>query len=416
MSAGTTPGTPEPQGSQRPRQETPWWRLVAQREVTTRVREKSFLIGIGLTVLFLIAFFVAAAVFGGPEDYDVAVVGPEEAALVEQAQGVLRGADSAEGSADGSEQATIDAVEVADTPAAEQAVTEGEVDAALLATGEGYELVGDDGVDTSLAAAVAQVVSASALQQNATEQGVDLTALDAGTQVDQRLLDPGAGDSDARSTVAFAFTLIFLMTAFAYGMAIAQSVVVEKETRVVELLAAAIPIRSLLWGKILGNTALALGQLLLVVVVGVGGLVVTGRTELLSGIGPAVGWYLAFFVLGFLALAALWSVAGSLAGRQEDLQSTTLPMQMLLFIPYFVSAFASDAVNEVVSMVPVASSMVMPARMAQESVPGWQIAVAIVLTVLAAVVFVRIGSRIYERTLLRSDGKIGLREALSTAR
>jgi ABC-2 type transport system permease protein len=390
------------------RQETPWWRLVAQREVTTRVREKSFLIGIGLTLLFLVGFFVAAAVFGGPEEHDVAVVGPEESVLVEQAQEVLRGA--------GAEQATIDTVEVADAAAAEQAVTDGEADAALLATGEGYELVGDDEVDSGLAAAVAQVVSTSALQQNAAEQGVDLGALDAGTQVDQRLLDPGAGDNESRSTVAFAFTLVFLMTAFAYGMAIAQSVVMEKETRVVELLAAAIPIRSLLWGKILGNTALALGQLLLVVGVGLAGLVVTGRTELLSGIGSAVAWYVAFFVLGFLALAALWSVAGSLAGRQEDLQSTTLPMQMLLFIPYFVSAFASDAVNVVVSMVPIASSMVMPARMAQESVPGWQIGVAIVLTVVAAVVFVRIGSRIYERTLLRSDGKIGLREALATAR
>lgn len=416
MSTGTTPDRQPARGSRRPRQETPWWRLVAQREVTTRVREKSFLFGVGLTLLFLVAFFVAAALFGGPDEYDVAVVGSEDTALVEQAQEVLRGAEAADGSDDAAEQATIEAVEVADVGAAEQAVTDGEVDAALLATDDGYELVGDDGVDTSLAAALRQVVSASALQQNASEQGVDLGALDAGTQVDQRFLDPGAGENEERSTVAFAFTLIFLMTAFAYGMAIAQSVVVEKETRVVELLAAAIPIRSLLWGKILGNTALALGQLLLVVAVGVGGLVLTGRTELLSGIGPAVAWYVAFFVLGFLALAALWSVAGSLAGRQEDLQSTTLPMQMLLFIPYFVSAFASDTVNVVVSMVPIASSMVMPARMAQEAVPGWQIGVAIALTVLAAVVFVRIGSRIYERTLLRSDGKIGLREALSTAR
>ena len=64
------------------------------------------------------------------------------------------------------------------------------------------------------------------------------------------------------------------------------------------------------------------------------------------------------------------------------------------------------------SMVPVASSMIMPARMAEGDVPAWQIAVAISATVVAAVLFVRIGSRIYERTLLRSDGRIGLREAL----
>jgi ABC-2 type transport system permease protein len=318
--------------------------------------------------------------------------------------------------ATGSDGAIVEAMEVDDAAAAETAVSDGDVDAALLPTDEGYEIVGDEEVDSDLGTALGQAVTAVVVQGNADAQGVDLAALNAGTQVEQRMLDPGAGDSEARSTVAFAFSLVFLMTALGYGMAIAQSVVQEKESRVVEILAAAIPIRALLWGKILGNTVLALGQLLLVVGVGVAGMLLTGRSELLSGVGPAVVWYVAFFVLGFLALAALWSVAGSLAGRQEDLQSTTLPMQMLLFIPYFVSALAGDRVNEVMSLVPIASTMVMPSRMAQETVPSWQIGVAIGATLVAAVVFVRIGSRIYERTLLHSGGKISLREAVASAR
>lgn len=389
------------------RQQTPWWRLVAEREVTTRVREKSFLVGLGITVAFVVGFFVAASFGGGPEEYDVAVVGDSDAALVQQVEDTLTAGGG--GDADAT---TVTAVEVADADAAEQAVTDGDAEAALLPTDDGYELVGETEVDPALAAAASQTVSGVQLQANAEEQGVDLAALNAGTQVDQRFLDPDAEDSGTRSTIAFAFTLIFLVTALGYGMTIAQSVVQEKESRVVEILAAAIPIRSLLWGKILGNTALALGQLVVVVVVGVVGMVVTGRGDVLSGVGPAVAWYVVFFVLGFLALAALWAVAGSLSSRQEDLQSTTLPMQMLLFIPYFVAAFASDAVNVVMSMVPVASSMIMPARMAEGAVPAWQIGVAIAATVAAAVLFVRVGSRIYERTLLRSDGRIGLREAL----
>jgi hypothetical protein len=38
----------------------------------------------------------------------------------------------------------------------------------------------------------------------------------------------------------------------------------------------------------------------------------------------AVAWYVALFVLGFVSLASLWSVAGSLASRQQDLQATTV--------------------------------------------------------------------------------------------
>lgn len=399
--------TRSPASQQSPRaQQTPWWRLVAEREVTTRVREKSFLIGLGITVLFVVGFFVAASFGGGPEEYDVAVVGDSDAALVQQVE------DTLAGGSDDDDATTVTAVEVADADAAEQAVRDGDADAALLATTDGYELVGEDEVDPALAAAVSQTVTGAQLQANAEEQGVDLEALNAGTQVEQRFLDPDAEDSGTRSTIAFAFTLVFLITALGYGMTIAQSVVQEKESRVVEILAAAIPIRSLLWGKIIGNTVLALGQLMVVVGVGVVGMLLTGRGDVLSGVGWAVAWYVVFFVLGFLALAALWAVAGSLSSRQEDLQSTTLPMQMLLFIPYFVSAFASDGVNVVMSMVPVASSMIMPARMAEGAVPAWQIGVAIAATVVAAVLFVRIGSRIYERTLLRSGGRIGLREAM----
>jgi hypothetical protein len=41
---------------------------------------------------------------------------------------------------------------------------------------------------------------------------------------------------------------------------------------------------------------------------------------------------------------------GSLVSRQEDLQSTTLPAQMVLFVPYFVAAFGSEEVRTVMSM------------------------------------------------------------------
>ena len=198
-------------------------------------------------------------------------------------------------------------------------------------------------------------------------------------------------------------------------MTIAQSVVQEKESRIVEILAAAVPIRSLLWGKIAGNTVLAMSQVTLLAVVGLVGLAAIGERDLLEGIGPAVLWYVAFFVLGFVALACLWAVAGSLASRQEDLQSTTLPGQMILLLPYLASVLAGDQLKTVLSMVPIVSTMIMPGRMAEGSVPWWQIAVAIAVTVAAAVLFVRVGSKLYERTLLRTSGRLGYRQAMREA-
>ena len=382
---------------------TPVWRIVAEREFMTKVRDKTFIGATVFTLLFLIGFFVVGSIIdGNSDDFDVAVVDGQDSALVQQAETLLQ-ADNPD--------ASITVEEVDDLAAAEVSVREGDADAALVRGDDGYELLGDDEIDTGLRAALTTAVSRDVLERNAAAQGVDLEALNEGTDIDVRLLDENADESGARSVVAFAFALVFFMTALGFGMSIAQSVTQEKESRVVEILAAAVPIRSLLWGKIIGNTVLALGQVVLLVAVGLVGLAITGRRELLTGISWAALWYVLFFVLGFLALAALWSVAGSLASRQEDLQATTMPGQLILIVPYFISVLASEQIQTIVSMLPIVSTMVMPGRMAQGDVPWWQIAVAIAATLVAAAVFVRVGSRLYERTLLRTGGRIKYRDA-----
>ena len=382
---------------------TPVWRIVAEREFMTKVRDKTFIGATVFTLLFLIGFFVVGSIIdGNSDDFDVAVVDGQDSALVQQAETLLQ-ADNPD--------ASITVEEVDDLAAAEVSVREGDADAALVRGDDGYELLGDDEIDTGLRAALTTAVSRDVLERNAAAQGVDLEALNDGTDIGVRLLDENADESGARSVVAFAFALVFFMTALGFGMSIAQSVTQEKESRVVEILAAAVPIRSLLWGKIIGNTVLALGQVVLLVAVGLVGLAVTGRRELLTGISWAALWYVLFFVLGFLALAALWSVAGSLASRQEDLQATTMPGQLILIVPYFMSVLASEQIQTIVSMLPIVSTMVMPGRMAQGDVPWWQIAVAIAATLVAAAVFVRVGSRLYERTLLRTGGRIKYRDA-----
>jgi len=378
------------------------WKVVAGREVSTRIRDKGFLGGTAfMLVLVAVVFVVVQIVSGRASTYDVAVIDDTAAAATKSADSIV-GAGS-------DDSVSVERVDTADD--AEQAVSDGDVDVALLPADAGYELVAEDEADDKLASALATGVSRTVIEANAQQQGVDLDELQAGTSLDKRSLDPDASTSDVRSGIGFAFVLIFYVTALSFGMMISQSVVQEKESRVVEILAAAVQIRALLWGKIAGNTLLGLAQVVLVVAAGLIGLAVTGRTELLSGVGPAAAWYVVFFVLGFVTLASLWSVAGSIASRQQDLQNTTLPGQAILFAPYLIAVFAGGQVKTVLSMFPVVSSMLIPSRMVEDHVPLWQIGVAIVVTVAAAIVFVRIGTRLYERTLLRTGRSIGYREA-----
>jgi ABC-2 type transport system permease protein len=374
------------------------WVLIAEREITTKLRDKTV---IGSTAVMLLLVLVAVIVpaliagNGGPDK--IAVIDDAGAKIVQQAK-----AD------DG-----FEVVRTSDRAAAEQVVTDGEVKAALLPGADGYVVLGKDRVDSGLESALREAAVNVGMEQNAARAGLTPEQLRAGTKVELELLKPGPLPDIVADFVNIGLALVFYMTALGFGMMIAQSVVQEKESRVVEILAGAVPISSLLWGKVLGNTALALAQIVVIAGASMVGLAATDQLAILSVIAPVAGWFVVFFVLGFVALAGLWAVAGSLATRQEDLGSTTLPGQMILMIPFFFSVFAGSSAKTVASFVPIASSMAMPGRMLTEKVPVWQPLLAIAILLAATVLIIRLGARLYERTLLQTGRRLGYREALA---
>ena len=56
------------------------------------------------------------------------------------------------------------------------------------------------------------------------------------------LLDPDAVDPVVAFLVPFVFAFVFFITSQTFGVQIAQSVVEEKQTRIVEILVAAVPV------------------------------------------------------------------------------------------------------------------------------------------------------------------------------
>ncbi len=384
------------------------WRVVAAREVTTQLRSRSFLVSVGALALGLIALVVVLTLTADQErTYDVAVIDDAGTAAVE------RGSEVADLLGEGT---GLDPRSYDNAADAERAVRDGDADAALLPADDGYELVGDAEVDGILGDALRTSVAELATERNAAEQDVDLAALTVGTVVSERLLDPDAEDAALRQIASFVFVLLFYVTALTFGMQIAATVTQEKESRVVEILAAAVPVRALLWGKIIGTSALAISLTVLLAAIGVVSLLVTGNGDALEVVGPAIGWYVVFFVLGFVALAGVWTMAGSLAPRQQDLSATTAPLQLVLFAPYLLAVTAGESVRTVVSMLPIVSTMLMPARLAEGDVPAWQLMVAVLTTVLAAVLLVVVSARVYERALLQTGHRMGFREALSGLR
>ena len=372
------------------------WRVVAAREIQVKLHDKTFLVSTAFLLVIVVASLLLPALISGGGT-SVGVVDDRASAVVERA--AATGAD-------------LEAKRVPNMSEIERELEQGDLDSALLATNDGYEVVGDSAVDAGVREALGQALTAEQVELNAESAGVSMVQLSAGSTLSERLLSPAPFPEGLTYALTFGFAFLFYITAISFGMVLAQSVVQEKETRIVEILAAAIPVRALLAGKVVGNTLLALGQLLLLASTALVGLLVTGEGKMLAELAAPAGWFAVFFLLGFVALAGLWAVAGSVATRQEDLQSTTLPAQTVLMVPLFAVLLGNDTMVAIASYIPIASTFAMPARMVSGDVPLWEPILAAMIVVAAAAGLVILAARIYERSLLQTQRRMGYRELL----
>ncbi|PPK97961.1 ABC-2 type transport system permease protein [Kineococcus xinjiangensis] len=408
MTATTTAATPAAPGADL----RGLWRLVARREVSVRLRDKGFVVSTVLLLLIVLAsMFLPPLLAGGPDRYEVAVTARTAPLLA------APGADG--GAAAGTEGTVVVAREVADAAAAEALVRDGAVDAALLPGASARaEIVGGTSVPQGLLEVLTERVAAQQLVSGLVEAGVPpqrVGELLATPPPATRLLDPDAVDPVTAMLLGIAFAVLFFQVVLIFGFSIAQSVVQEKQTRVIELLVTAVPVRQLLVGKIVGNGLLAFGQMALLVGVGLAGFALSDREALASlpSLPLAAGWFLVFFVFGFAMLSCLWAAAGAMASRLEDLQSTATPVQFLVMIPFFAAVFVRDPgpVLTALSYVPLSSPLVMPRRVLAGDAAVWEPFAALALIVVTALVLVVVARRLYENSLLQTGRTLGFRAA-----
>ncbi len=381
------------------------WRIVTEREVMVKLRDRNFLISTVITIVAIVASLAISGFMSGrTETVDIAVTGPDAGQVVQTAGDLAELADS---------NVAFTSTPVADRAVVEQQVRDGEADAGLVAGPGGWRLIGKESVNDDINTYVTTAAQQLALQRNAEAAGTSLEELGRGGQVSYDVLDESAVDPGFAQIMTFVFAFLFYIASILFGMSIAQSVVEEKQNRIVEILASAIPLRQLLIGKIIGNTLMAFGQLVLFAAAGLAGLAVMGNTDYVTQIAGAAGWFIVFFVVGFLALASLWAVAGSLATRNEDLQSTSTPLSMLIMIVLFLGIFASGTAQTVTSYVPIVSIVTMPARLAEGTAAWWEPLVSLAIMAATAYGIVVVAERIYRRSLMQTQGRLTYRQALS---
>jgi ABC-2 type transport system permease protein len=381
-------------------------RLVAVREVSTRLRDKTFLVGSAVMLLLIVGLLAFQVVVNsGSDDSRIGVTGDAgRLGPALQAQGEVLGLD-------------VTVVELGDDAAARTAVEDEDVDAAVLdGTGADPELLVRE-ADPTLEALVSGAVGTVALNGVLADAGVDPGDL---PQVTVTALDEDSAAAGQRTAVAIVGVVMLYSLIILFGQFVAQGVVEEKSSRVVELLLATMRPWHLLAGKILGLGALGLAQIALIAVIGVTGALGFDVVDVPGDLIGTVGWVLFWFVLGYALFASLFAVAASLVSRQEDLGSVLTPASLVLIVGFLVAVQAagnpSGTLAVVTSFVPGFSPMVMPVRQAAGDVALWEVGVAVLLMLVAIALAVRLGGRVYSGALLRTSGKTKIKDALRAGR
>jgi ABC-2 type transport system permease protein len=210
--------------------------------------------------------------------------------------------------------------------------------------------------------------------------------------------------------LAFALTMMIYVSMLSMGPAVMAAVNEEKTNRIVEVLLSAVTARELVYGKIIGTAIAGLVQMTLwitpLLALSLASLPALAQLEL-----PALDleaftllYFLLNYLMGIIVFLAIFAAFGAMFDTPQDAQGSMMPVMMLIIVPFLLAfSMARNPANvlaEIGSMLPFASILVMPARMALIDVPLWQVAVAIGVNLLTIWLTVRAGAKIYNLTIL----------------
>ena len=257
-----------------------------------------------------------------------------------------------------------------------------------------------------------------------------------------------ANSSIVATVVAYALSFMLYMFILIYGVMVMQSVIEEKNSRVLEVMVSTVRPIEMMLGKILGVASVALLQVAIwvVLLLGVGFFVMpelipsemSMAVEMLKqgaspenagvdmGLLQAIATltdvaYLAkiivsllvFMVSGFLLYAALFAAIGSSVDNPQDAQQLQTPVTIPIILSLFVMlSVINDPTSELAfwfSMIPLTSPIVMMARIPYD-IPTWEIALSLGILIATFVVVVWFAGKIYRVGILMHGKKPTLKE------
>jgi ABC-2 type transport system permease protein len=218
-------------------------------------------------------------------------------------------------------------------------------------------------------------------------------------------------DSDFAIVYIFAITL--LLSVFMTNGYLMQTVIEEKETRLIEILISTMRPGVLLAGKILALGLLGLIQ----IIVWIGALLLVGKLVAGDPTSPLAALatisleptevivLILYFIFGYLFFAAAYGMIGAVSNSMQEGPQYAAVFTLPAAIPmYFIALFISSPDSPlaiILSLIPITAPLSMVMRVTISTVPLWQILVSLGLLILTDVFMIWAAGRLFRvQTLL----------------
>ena len=208
--------------------------------------------------------------------------------------------------------------------------------------------------------------------------------------------------------------LIFMVTLMLATLLL-SNLVEEKSNKVIEVLAASIPLDSVFLGKLIAMLGISsVGLILWGGMLGLGYLFVQVIQDwmVVPDVSPAVGWpafvllMLIYYGTNFMLLGSLFLGIGGQASNIREIQTVSMPVTLLQLGVFLIAMTAAGSQDGMLVwfgyVFPFSSPMTMIAYAAQHETL-WPHLLALAWQALWVVLIIRISSRLFRRTVLKSS-------------
>mgnify|MGYP004504704281 FL=1 len=247
------------------------------------------------------------------------------------------------------------------------------------------------------------------------------------------------------AVVAMVAAMLIYMFVITTGSMVMQGVMEEKTNRIVEVLVSSVRPFELMMGKIIGIALVALTQLAIWIVLGVALMACAASifapeaaavassvaadpsvadpgmvSEIMAKLQAVnfvqiISLFVVYFLFGYLLYASLFAICGAAMDSPQDGSQLTLIVMIPLFAAIYIAIHTmqdpSSQLSFWSSLFPFTSPIIMMARL-PFGVPAWEIALSLVLLIGTFVLFTWIAARIYRVGILMYGKKVTFGEII----